>query len=114
MRFDLKTPCVDCPFLRARRFPLTLGRVREILRAVTAEQKSFSCHKTVDYGDGEAKGGEQHCAGAAILLERINRPNQLMRWMERLGAYDRTKMDMKADVYSSPSEMLGAEHWMKR
>lgn len=39
-----------------------------------------------------------HCAGALIFLEKRYRPNQLMRISERLGMYDRTKLDMKAKV----------------
>jgi pSer/pThr/pTyr-binding forkhead associated (FHA) protein len=52
---------------------------------------------------------EQHCAGATILLERLNRPNQMMRWMERLGGYDRTKLDMDAPVYRTPTAFVRAQ-----
>lgn len=34
-------------------------------------------------------GKEQQCAGALAVLEKINRPTQLMRIMERMGLYDR-------------------------
>lgn len=83
-------------------------------------QATFSCHKTVDYDsiqwddDSEPDVGyrhsaeEQHCAGALVLLEKLDKPNQMMRWMERLGAYDRTKLDMNAPVYGSFTEMKNA------
>ena len=41
----------------------------------------------------------QHCGGAMILLEKIDRPNQMMRIMERIGGYDRRKLKMDADVF---------------
>lgn len=48
---------------------------------------------TEDDGDGEEvyqqSGKEQQCAGALAVLEKINRPTQLVRIMERMGLYDR-------------------------
>jgi hypothetical protein len=49
---------------------------------------------------------EQHCAGAAIILERLERPNQWMRISERLGFYDRTKLDMGAPVFADFDEFI--------
>lgn len=43
----------------------------------------------------------QHCAGALIFLEKIEEPHQMMRICERLGMYDRTKLDMDAPVFES-------------
>lgn len=110
MNFNMTKPCDNCPFRADRPFPLSMGRVREILIAITAQQETFACHKTVDYGDDEPRQDDQteHCAGALILLDRMNRPNQLMRWMERIGLYDRRKLDMDAPVYASASEMITA------
>ena len=48
-----------------------------------------------------------------ILLEKIERPNQLMRIMERLGFYDREKLDMTAPVFDTPKEFI-AHHTPKR
>jgi hypothetical protein len=39
-----------------------------------------------------------HCAGMLIFLEKRNQPTQMMRICERLGLYDRTKLDMAAKV----------------
>jgi hypothetical protein len=115
MKFDLKAPCRECPFRTDVRPYLRPGRVREILDAIIGRQQTFACHKTVDYSgaeDGESDGvvgdNSQNCAGALILLEKIERPNQMMRIAERLGFYDRRKLKMKSSVYQSPEQMIAA------
>lgn len=76
------------------------------------EQRTFSCHKLNEPGDdGEMHetANSQHCAGALIFLERLNRPNQMMRIAERFGMYDRTKLDMDAPVFRTPAQMIAAQ-----
>lgn len=78
------------------------------------EQGTFSCHKTVDYSDEEeasepCREEEEHCAGAMILLEKLEQPNQWMRWMERLGFYNHAKLNMDAPVFDSPEEFIDAQ-----
>jgi len=113
MKFDLTKPCGDCPFRNDITFYLRPERVEEILEAISGQQQAtFTCHKTTGYDDESGETLEtkdsQHCAGALILLEKIERPNQMMRWMERLGYYDRKKLDMDSPVYSDPEEMIEA------
>jgi hypothetical protein len=122
MKFDLRRPCPGCPFRTDVEPYLRTGRVGELEDALLRQQSTFSCHKTVDYGRAESEddpdddqiahyrpdAGEQHCAGALILLEKLERPNQMMRVCERLGAYDRTKLDMAAPVYDSFAAMKAA------
>lgn len=97
MKFDLKKPCKDCPFVCGSSINKSLaeGRIEEIVHSIVNEDASFTCHKTLGY-DGK-KVDHQHCAGATIYLERIGeygRPNQVLRIAERLGLYDRTKMEL--------------------
>ena len=40
---------------------------------------TFTCHKTTHLRDSE----QQHCAGALIMCEANDKPNQLMRIAER-------------------------------
>jgi hypothetical protein len=116
MKFDLKRPCPACPFRSDVTPYIRAARVKEIERGLVREQGTFACHKTVDYEnedeDGEAEHcpseGEQHCAGALILLERIGRPNQMMRIAERLGMYDAGALDIEAPVYGSFRAMYQA------
>lgn len=107
--FGLTKPCADCPFRTDIRPYLRKGRIdmlEEDLR-----DKTFACHKTVNH---EAHGSAQlentsHCAGALILLEKIERPSRMMEIAERLGIYDRTKLDMGAPVFDSFDAMKEAQ-----
>ena len=110
MHFSMKKPCDSCPFRSDITFPLHPRRTQEILDGILIHDQTFACHKTLgdheDDGEYVHMGDEQHCAGAMIMAERLNRPNQLMRIMERLGVYDRTKLDMDAPVFASPTSMI--------
>jgi hypothetical protein len=118
MRFDLIRPCPRCPFRSDIRPFLRPDRAEEIGDAITQGQQTFTCHETTvpcDDEDGEAFGEmqdgpkAQHCAGALILLEKLEQPNQMMRWMERLGQYDRTKLDMDAPVFDDIEQFIEAQ-----
>lgn len=117
MKFELRTPCKDCPFRTDVTPYLTRARVREITDAITEGQATFSCHKLNDLVEDEETGEEdvvegeraQHCAGAMIMLERLGRPNQMMRIAERVGLYDRSKLRMDSPVYATPEAMIKAQ-----
>ena len=111
MKFDLIRPCANCPFRSDRPGFLTAARVEEIVDSMVGEQRTFSCHKTNSFDDGEAieTKNSQHCGGALIFLERMERPNQLMRIAERFGFYDRTKLDMSSPVFETMDEMMEAQ-----
>lgn len=106
MRYGLKRPCAECPFLKGSPLNESLSKAR--LREFA--EGEFACHKTAELressqaGVSEYVGGEesQHCAGALIALERAGRPHQMMRIMERLGMYDRRGLDPDADVDVDP------------
>lgn len=93
----MTTPCADCPFLRKFKHGYSLARLRDFARG------EFHCHRTGDCDD-EGTGDfipnekSQHCAGALIFNEKRNQPHQMMRIAERIGRYDRTKLNMKAAV----------------
>lgn len=107
--FGLTKPCKLCPFRRDVRPYLTRARVRGIARSL--ERSTFACHETTGVKDGEVRPREEHvhCAGALIVLERMNRPSQSMRIGERLGLYDRTRLAMDAPVFDSLDEMVEAQ-----
>lgn len=65
----------------------------------------FPCHKSAEvvedeegFGEFIAKEDSVHCAGALIFLEKRNHSHQMMRIVERLGKYDRRKLNMAAHV----------------
>lgn len=102
--YSMTKPCPGCPFTTGPDAVHFLGRRRaEEIRDALLNGQTFSCHKTTGGSWVEDEDGhecyvpsrdEEHCAGAMILLERIERPNQMMRIAERIGLYDMTKLDM--------------------
>lgn len=94
MNYTMTEPCDACPFLKTSGFKLA-----SLKRHASGE---FACHKTCelseDSGNFEPKKKSLHCAGALIFLEKRNQPHQMMRICERIGMYDRTKLNMKANV----------------
>lgn len=95
MNYGMTSPCNECPFLKGSGFTM------RSLRAHASGQ--FACHKQCkvddesgDYVPRDAK--TNHCAGALIFLEKRGESHQMMRICERLGFYDHTKLDMKANV----------------
>lgn len=101
MNFDLIRPCASCPFSTGPEAVRFLGWDRaEAIADSVRGGSTFTCHNTNDFSSGSVRETKdsQHCAGVLILLEREERPNQMMRWMERIGFYDHTKLDMEADV----------------
>jgi hypothetical protein len=104
MKYDLEKPCNLCPF---RNDDKRLHVATETLRGMASGE--FCCHKTGESNDEtdsiEPTPNSQHCAGALIMLEKMGAPHQMMRICERLGMYDRTKLDMSAPVFGSFSEV---------
>lgn len=90
MNYDMTKPCDECPFLPKMNFQV------ERLEAFASGE--FPCHKACkvdDEGNFTARSDKTpHCAGALIFNEKRNRPHQMMRICERVGHYDRRKLDM--------------------
>lgn len=106
MNYALTSPCENCPFRRDVPGYLHPGRVTEIERSL--ERATFPCHKTTEFdddGQARATAKTQHCAGALILLEKLERPSQMMRISERCGFYDRRKLKIDAPVFDNFNQM---------
>jgi hypothetical protein len=108
----MTTPCNLCPFRNdAGRLHVATSRLRGFASG------EFCCHKTGETVDsdgddcGEIVGGKdsQHCAGLLIFLEKQDRPHQMMRICERIGLYDRRKLNMAAPVFGSWAEVTRHE-----
>lgn len=118
MKFDLKTPCKNCPFRNdATRITFSCEeRAEEI--AETAYRNGFPCHLSaalIEDEDGENGGfveGEntQHCAGAIIMFLKdgndcgwpgIDNDQELAETLE-------SQMDMKAPVFESEQAFIEA------
>lgn len=112
MKMTLVRPCPKCPFRTDIKPYLRKGAIDEFKHNMLRRDHTFTCHETQVGPNGEYCDnlpGKQHCAGALILLEKLQKPNQYMRIMERLGFYDRKKLDMKAPVFDSFEEMREAQ-----
>lgn len=73
-------PCKSCPFkLDTLKGWLGQDRTLSISKSLL-NGESFPCHKTF-------AGKFKHCAGAALILELMNQPNQLMQVAQRLNHY---------------------------
>jgi hypothetical protein len=91
--WNMPAPCADCPFLRDGGIRLRRSRVKEIAGfALGNPGAGFACHKTTG---NEAKA--RQCAGALIFAEKHGHANQIMRIMERLGAYDARELEPHFD-----------------
>lgn len=108
--FDLKRPCVNCPFRRGlgSTFRLHPDRLREIYRS-----PAFQCHKTVDYDnyeDRERRAGDrpQQCAGLMAVLHRSGEHNQIMQLAERLTDFDPATVDPDREAYDSVDQATAA------
>lgn len=110
--FDLKSPCVNCPFRKGvgETFQLHPDRLEEIFEAT-----AFQCHKTVDYSsyDDEAetaRSGDrpQQCAGLMAVLHREARPNQIMQVASRLGYLDLEALDPRGEAYETLDDVRRA------
>ena len=100
MNYNMTEPCDACPILLGSGFTY---------RSLSAHASGeFACHKTCelsdDTGNFEPKKKSLHCAGALIFLEKKNAPHQMMRIRERLGMYDRTKLNMDAPVVARAAD----------
>ena len=105
MKYDLKTPCHNCPFLVEGGIRLSGdARVREVAFSSGGE---FPCHKTTVRGedeDGEedlvATRQSQVCAGAITFayFSEDGYPGQMMRIAERLKLFNPADWEHNADV----------------
>lgn len=90
MKFELKKPCPDCPFLKGSSTNRTLGKERlDEIKGYMHDDLVFTCHKTLD----ALKKEQQGCAGAMLYVKKYQLPNQSLQIAERLGFYDSHALD---------------------
>lgn len=114
IRYDLRTPCTDCPFRRD--VPLHAGVGRDLLDGTLFVDlfvrgvKGHTCHKTDPESDSPEgrryQGPLQHCAGVIISMVRdgIELPGKAGAASVG-GQLDVEALDLEADVYT-PAELL--------
>lgn len=109
---DMRGPCNNCPFRNDIRPYVTLPRMLSIIDDIAVRGANFVCHKTTvdsERDDGECDRAitesSQHCGGAMVFLEKISRPNQMMRMAMRLGILDPEEIKKDSPVFASLSEV---------
>ena len=74
MKYDLKSPCKNCPFTTRDTRIVFSGKERATEIARQAYRRGFPCHLSAAHDDGDGgyydNGNAQHCAGAAIMFIR--------------------------------------------
>lgn len=111
IKFDLKKPCKDCPFLKTTPYHEGIADdLPNLWVSIEAGKAMHSCHKTdprSDSPEGQRyKGPLQHCAG---LLTMMSNDVRLMCNPQRAAFHSGKwtgEMDHSAPVYSSFREML--------
>ncbi|MFN4296739.1 MAG: hypothetical protein ACK4FB_07835 [Brevundimonas sp.] len=113
MRFDLKTPCKNCPFRTdetAIRFQC-LERAEEIEES--AYRNGFPCHLSADLEEDEGDAGyvfggnTQHCAGALLMFARHgDGPVPFTRLSEAKQEAVLNRLDWSAPVFESEADFL--------
>jgi hypothetical protein len=99
MKYDLKSPCKDCPFRTGE------ARTAKAADVATPAQMdhalrgdgydySQSCHKT---NGGDAR-REQYCVGAALSLLKRGRSTRTLDEAQAAGRYDPASLDASVEV----------------
>lgn len=79
MKFNLRSPCKDCPFRAEGAIHLERGRLAGIVKDLHDDYNHFLCHKTVHHpkgGEWDDDGGytpsgeESVCIGATAFMMR--------------------------------------------
>ena len=104
MMFDLKKPCVDCPFRRsnAANYGSPVRRLREIIAG-----PAFECHHTTGIA-GEKKSPQQ-CAGLIAMLETESFHNKITRVAMILIQYDPRLID-NTDTFKTIDQCIAAHN----
>lgn len=122
MKWDLKTPCKNCPFANTKDGIKFQSRQRAADIEESAYRNGFPCHLSADYDEDEDDGGfvfgdnTQHCAGALIMFFKDGYDGNVP--FEQLSDKEqdriRARLNMDAPVYDSVEDFLNASTEKRR
>ena len=108
MKFDLKSPCDNCPFRNDINFYLHPERRQEIADSLLNDH-TFPCHKTTpETSSNKDIKKIQHCAGALIVMLKSGEiwDNFLFRLAAISKMLKPEEMDMQAPVFGSLNDFV--------
>lgn len=113
MRFDLRSPCDDCPF--SKNAPMHSGIIADVMTYLQLMLRGtlvHSCHKTDRYADCEESkrspesAGLQHCAGAMIMSWKAELPQVFLLQALLKGKLKVERLNMEAPVFDGAASAL--------
>lgn len=117
MKFDLRTPCKNCPFRTDDTAIRFACRERAEGISESAYRNGFPCHLSAEHAEddcGESNGYEfgeetQHCAGALIMFGHDGSGTVPFEWLDNKER-DRIseQLDWSAPVFLSEEDFLEA------
>jgi len=103
MKFDLKSPCRDCPFrtgvMRTKRAD-EVATPEQMNHALNGDVYDYSqsCHKT-NGGDAHARAKrEQYCVGAVLSLLKRGRLTRTLGEAQQAGRFNPAALDVEVEV----------------
>lgn len=117
MKFDLKTPCKNCPFMNTKDGIKFSCRERAEEIEEQAYRHGFPCHlSAVDTSDKDEDGGfvfgsdTQHCAGALLVFLKDGYDGNVPfeNLSERMQDRIRDRLNWNAPTYDSVEAFLTA------
>jgi hypothetical protein len=103
MKFDMKKPCKNCPFIKGNCFEQSLSRERVsmIIEDISTD-KTFPCHKH--------ESPEQNCVGSALFVKKLEISNSMLQIAQRLRLYDESSLGLRkgTELYDNQQEMLNS------
>jgi hypothetical protein len=116
--FRLKKPCSSCPFRNDIIPFLTQKRATEIKEALVNMDKSFSCHKTVDYSkpineNYKPSENDSQCVGALTLLIKTKTiyNNFLFRFALITKLLELKNIDLNEPIFDTWEEFIENQYF---
>ena len=116
MKYDLKTPCKNCPFRNDETRITFACRERAEEIAESAYRNGFPCHLSADYDDDDDDGGyydggnAQQCVGHTIMMlkEGLSDTWPGIDNDEKLADRLAEQVDWNAPVFESEEDFIEA------
>lgn len=108
MKFNLTSPCGNCPFRSDHPISLRPGRIEGIAESILEKDQAFPCHKTTDSG---RRKNYSACPGSLVFQFKVLRGwNLSTRLAIMLKWFVPEKLNMKAPICGSVAELTAIQN----